>query len=282
MVAVKGLYNQAKEEFTKAGIDAPAFNSLCLVEKVFGVNQAQLMSENPLADEKDAARFITLVGRRLTGEPLQYLLGEWEFYGYKFKVGRGVLIPRDDTEVLLRSCLDYLKDKPAARVLDLCSGSGALAVVIAKETNCEVIAVEKSAEALPYLMENISLNKAAVAVVADNIFRCTDDFPDGYFDLILSNPPYIISSEIDSLQKEIAYEPRMALDGGEDGYVFYRHIISQWKSKLKSGGRLAFELGEGQFETVKSLMEDNGFTEIGFEKDLGGIQRAVYGTLSTI
>lgn len=282
MVAVKFLYNQAKEEFTKAGIDAPAFNSLCLIEKVFGINQTQLMTENPLADDEKGASFVTLVGRRLTGEPLQYILGEWEFYGYKLKVGRGVLIPRDDTEVLLRSCLDFLKDKKNARVLDLCTGSGALAIALNKETGCETVAVEKSAEALPYLMQNISLNKAEVAVVADDVLKCQDDFPDNYFDLILSNPPYIISGEIDSLQREVSFEPRMALDGGEDGYVFYRHIISHWKSKLKIGGRMAFELGEGQFETVKELMEREGFTEIGFENDLGGIQRAVYGTLNTI
>ncbi|MBQ5398712.1 MAG: peptide chain release factor N(5)-glutamine methyltransferase [Ruminococcus sp.] len=279
MAAVKGLYNQAKEEFTKAGIDAPAFNSLCLIEKVFKIDRSRLMSESIIAKDEDAARFVTLVGRRLLGEPLQYILGEWEFYGYKFKVGRGVLIPRDDTEVLLRSCLDYLSDKKGAKVLDLCSGSGALAVVIAKERDCETVAVEKSAEALPYLMQNISLNKANVAVVANDIFRCVGEFPDNYFDLILSNPPYVISDEIEGLQREISFEPRMALDGGRDGYDFYRFITKEWKSKLKKGGRLAFELGEGQFETVKSLMEDEGFENIGFELDLGGIQRAVYGTL---
>lgn len=280
MVAVKRLYNQAKEEFTKAGIDAPAFNSLCLIEKVFGINQAQLMSENKIADDDKAARFITLVGRRLMGEPLQYILGEWEFYGYPFKVGKGVLIPRDDTEVLLRNCLDYLKDKPGAKVLDLCSGSGALAVVIAKERDCEVIAVEKSAYALPYLMENIKLNKADVAVVADDILKCQDGFPNGYFDLILSNPPYIITDEIDKLQKEISFEPRMALDGGEDGYTFYRHIIRAWRSKLKPGGRLALELGEGQYETVKAMMLAADFNDINPELDLGGIQRVVFGTMA--
>lgn len=280
MVAVKYLYNQAKEEFTKAGIDAPAFNSLCLVEKVFGVNRAQLLTENPTADDSKGAQFITLVGRRLTGEPLQYILGEWEFYGYKLKVGRGVLIPRDDTEVLLRYCLSYLKGKNNRKVLDLCSGSGALAIAIARETDSDVIAVEKSADALPYLMENISLNKANVSVVADDIFECASEFPDNYFDLILSNPPYIISDEIDTLQKEVGFEPKMALDGGEDGYKFYRYIIKEWKTKLKPGGRMAFELGEGQLDTVKTLMEAEGFTEIGYDDDLGGIHRAVYGTLT--
>ena len=279
MVAVKFLYNKAKEELDKAGIEAPAFNSMCLIEKVFGINQAQLASENQIAEESDAARFITLLGRRLSGEPLQYILGEWEFYGYKFKVGKGVLIPRDDTEVLLRTALDYLKDKPKARVLDLCSGSGALAVAIAKETDAEVYALEKSAEALPYLCENITLNKANIEVIAGDVLNCADEFTDRSFDLIISNPPYVISDEINTLQTEISYEPRMALDGGEDGLRFYRAIVKDYVSKIKRGGMLAFELGEGQFNDVKALMEKENIKDIGEKLDLGGIQRVVYGTV---
>ena len=279
MVAVKFLYNKAKEELDKAGIEAPAFNSMCLIEKVFGINQAQLASDNQIAEDSDAARFITLLGRRLSGEPLQYILGEWEFYGYKFKVGKGVLIPRDDTEVLLRTALDYLKDKPKARVLDLCSGSGALAVVIAKETDAEVYALEKSAEALPYLCENITLNKANIEVIAGDVLNCADEFTDRSFDLIISNPPYVISDEIDTLQTEISYEPRMALDGGEDGLRFYRAIVKDYVSKIKRGGMLAFELGEGQFNDVKALMEKENIKDIGEKLDLGGIQRVVYGTV---
>ena len=279
MVAVKFLYNKAKEELDKAGIEAPAFNSMCLIEKVFGINQAQLASDNQIAEDSDAARFITLLGRRLSGEPLQYILGEWEFYGYKFKVGKGVLIPRDDTEVLLRTALDYLKDKPKAKVLDLCSGSGALAVVIAKETDAEVYALEKSAEALPYLCENITLNKANIEVIAGDVLNCADEFTDRSFDLIISNPPYVISDEIDTLQTEISYEPRMALDGGEDGLRFYRAIVKDYVSKIKRGGMLAFELGEGQFNDVKALMEKENIKDIGEKLDLGGIQRVVYGTV---
>lgn len=279
MVAVKFLYNKAKEELDKAGIEAPAFNSMCLIEKVFGINQAQLASENQIAEDSDAARFITLLGRRLSGEPLQYILGEWEFYGYKFKVGKGVLIPRDDTEVLLRTALDYLKDKPKARVLDLCSGSGALAVVIAKETDAEAYALEKSAEALPYLCENITLNKANIEVIAGDVLNCADEFTDRSFDLIISNPPYVISDEIDTLQTEISYEPRMALDGGEDGLRFYRTIVKDYVSKIKRGGMLAFELGEGQFNDVKALMKKENIKDIGEKLDLGGIQRVVYGTV---
>lgn len=279
MVAVKFLYNKAKEELDKAGISDPAFNSMCLIEKVFNINKIELMSGNHAADDKKGAEFVTLLGRRLSGEPLQYILGEWEFYGYKLKVGKGVLIPRDDTEVLLGICLNYLKDKKNARVLDLCSGSGALAIAIAKETDSEVYAVEKSAEALPYLCQNIALNKADIQVIAGDVFTCYDEFEDNSFDLILSNPPYVESAEIETLQKEISFEPEMALDGGEDGLNFYRAITAFYTDKLKKGGMLAFELGEGQFEAVKSLMEEKSYSDIGNELDLGGIQRAIYGTL---
>ncbi len=279
MVAVKFLYNKAKEELDKAGISDPAFNSMCLIEKVFNINKIELMSGNHAADDKQGAEFVTLLGRRLSGEPLQYILGEWEFYGYKLKVGKGVLIPRDDTEVLLRICLEYLKDKKNARVLDLCSGSGALAVAIAKETGSEVYAVEKSAEALPYLCRNISLNKADIQVIAGDVFTCSDEFEDKSFDLILSNPPYVETAEIKTLQKEISFEPEMALDGGEDGLKFYRAIVSLYTDKLKPGGMLAFELGEGQFEAVKSLMKEKNYSDIDGKLDLGGIQRAIYGTL---
>ncbi|MBR2108368.1 MAG: peptide chain release factor N(5)-glutamine methyltransferase [Ruminococcus sp.] len=280
MVVVKELIKKTENKLDKAGIENPAFNSLCLAEKVFNISAQDLIINPDLTAGGDKlAQYEALVNRRIDGEPLQYLLGEWEFYGYRFKVGEGVLIPRDDTEVLLRACLEILKAKPRAKVLDLCSGSGALAVSIAKETDAEVYAVEKSKKALPFLYENIKLNNAEVKVIEGDIFECHREFEDGGFDLILSNPPYIKSGEIKTLQKEVGFEPRMALDGGEDGYDFYRFIIKEWSRKLKRGGTLAFELGEGQYETVKTLMEAEGFGNIESPLDFGGVHRAVYGTL---
>lgn len=274
---VKALYATAKSEFEKAGIDDPAFNSAALCEKAFGLSRAEIMAGKHVVPDSEAVGFIRDVGRRLIGEPLQYILGEWEFYGNKLKVGEGVLIPRDDTEVLLRDCLGVLKNRSGARVLDLCSGSGALAIAIAKECEAEVVAVEKSPEAYDYLYNNIASNKAKVVPVRGDIFTLADEFPDGYFDLILSNPPYVRSDDIDGLQREIAFEPRMALDGGEDGLHFYRGIIKLWTRKLRDGGMLAFELGEGQFEDVRGLMEDAGLSEIGGSLDLGGIKRSIFG-----
>ena len=279
-VVVKNLFAKTKDKFDKAGIENPAFNSLCLVEKAFGITQQDLIITPELtADKTKLPEFDKLVKRRLSGEPLQYILGEWEFYGYRLKVGEGVLIPRDDTEVLLRACLDILKTKFKAKALDLCSGSGALAIAIAKETDAEVYAVEKSEKALPYLYDNLNLNKADVKVIEGDIFKCAGEFTDGYFDIILSNPPYIKSDEIERLQTEVGFEPRIALDGGEDGLDFYRFIIKKWSRKLKDGGALAFELGEGQLHTVKALMEAEGYINIKSHLDFGGVHRAVNGTL---
>ena len=254
-----------------------------LIEKVFGTNQTDLIiNGDRKAEDAKIVEISTLAERRLKGEPLQYILGSWEFYGYPFKVGKGVLIPRDDTEVLLSVCLEYIKEKFSPKVLDLCSGTGALAIAIAKETNADVTAIEKSETAFSYLTENIALNNAKVNAIQGDIFQCMDMFPNTCFDLILSNPPYIITDEIPTLQKEVSYEPKMALDGGKDGYDFYRHIIRHWSSKLKKGGMMAFELGENQFDIVKELMTAEKFTNIGEKLDLGNIQRVIYGTLTSI
>ncbi len=280
MIEIKIAEKTIENMLKKAGVDSPAFNSLCLIEKVCGFTQTDLIinGDKPIDDEK-LNELKALANRRIKGEPLQYILGQWEFYGYKFKVGKGVLIPRDDTEVVLNNCLNFLKGKPEAKVLDLCSGSGALAIVINKETNATVTAVEKSEKALPYLKENARLNKATINIVQGDIFNCMDNFPDNSFNLIVSNPPYVKTDEIKDLQIEISHEPEMALDGGKDGFDFYRHIISCWSSKLKYGGMLAFEIGENQFDTIKQLMIDYGYKNIGGDYDLGGVQRTIYGTL---
>ena len=275
---IKDLLAKTKEKLEKAGTDSPAFNSLCLIEKAFGLTQSDIIADSSLTVE-DTSEFDKMVERRLNGEPLQYILGEWEFYGCKLKVGEGVLIPRDDTEVLLRACLTELKHLPDARVIDLCAGSGALAIAIAKQIKRKVYAVEKSAEALPYLRKNIALNNANVEALEGDVLTCRDKYSDGFFDLILSNPPYIITAEIPTLQREVGFEPQMALDGGEDGLLFYRAIIKDWTRKLRVGGRLAFELGEGQFEAVEAMMKAAGFAEIQAFFDFGGTRRVVIGTL---
>lgn len=280
-MTVGKAYRKTKDILTEAGFEAPAFEALCLTEKVFGFNRLALITkgEETVASEKKLAVLAELTEKRLNHEPLQYLLGKWSFMGIDLLVGEGVLVPRDDTEVVTSLCIDYLSCKESPNVIDLCAGSGAISLALEKYANCKVTAVELSGKAFSYLTQNIKLNNSAVNALNGDIFECHKDIADNSLDLIVSNPPYIKTADIASLQKEVQHEPAMALDGGESGLDFYRRIVPLWKSKLKAGGALAFELGEGQYDEVSRILADNGFGGITESIDFGGIQRAIIGTL---
>lgn len=280
-MTVGEAYRKTKDILTEAGFEAPAFEALCLVEKVFGFNRLALITkgEETVASEEKLAVLAELTEKRLNHEPLQYLLGKWSFMGIDLLVGEGVLVPRDDTEVVTSLCIDYLSCKESPNVIDLCAGSGAISLALEKYANCKVTAVELSDKAFSYLTKNIKLNNSAVNALNGDIFECQKDIADNSLDLIVSNPPYIKTADIASLQKEVQHEPAMALDGGESGLDFYRRIVPLWKSKLKAGGALAFELGEGQYDEVSRILADNGFGGITESIDFGGIQRAIIGTL---
>ena len=171
-----------------------------------------------------------------------------------------------------------VKNSNAKNALDLCAGSGAICVALSRLANIDVTAVELSNVAFNFLKKNIAHNNAKVKPVKGDIFKCYADFEDGAFDLIVSNPPYIKSDEIPTLQAEVRREPSIALDGGISGYDFYEAIIDNWSSKLVSGGALAFELGEGQCDYVRSMMTAKGFGNFKSGIDLGGVQRAIIGT----
>lgn len=280
-MTVGEAYRKTKDILTEAGFEAPAFEALCLVEKVFGFNRLALITkgEETVASEEKLAVLAELTEKRLNHEPLQYLLGKWSFMGIDLLVGEGVLVPRDDTEVVTSLCIDYLSCKESPNVIDLCAGSGAISLALEKYANCKVTAVELSDKAFSYLTQNIKLNNSAVNALNGDIFECHKDIADNSLDLIVSNPPYIKTADIASLQKEVQHEPAMALDGGESGLDFYRRIVPLWKSKLKAGGALAFELGEGQYDEVSRILADNGFGGITESIDFGGVQRAIIGTL---
>lgn len=280
-MTVGEAYRKTKDILTEAGFEAPAFEALCLAEKVFGFNRLALITkgEETVASEEKLAVLAELTEKRLNHEPLQYLLGKWSFMGIDLLVGEGVLVPRDDTEVVTSLCIDYLSCKESPNVIDLCAGSGAISLALEKYANCKVTAVELSDKAFSYLTQNIKLNNSAVNALNGDIFECHKDIADNSLDLIVSNPPYIKTADIASLQKEVQHEPAMALDGGESGLDFYRRIVPLWKSKLKAGGALAFELGEGQYDEVSRILADNGFGGITESIDFGGIQRAIIGTL---
>jgi len=192
-----------------------------------------------------------------------------------YKVGEGVLIPRDDTEVLVNACKKLLCDDDKT-IVDLCSGSGIIAVTLKKIfKKSTVYAVEKSDIAYSYLQDNCKDNDADVKTIHADLYDCVNDFADSFFDLIVSNPPYIITDEIPTLQKEVQFEPLLALDGGKDGYDFYRGIINEWSKKLKHSGHIAFEIGEGQFSYISSLLCNAGFCDIQGHLDLSSTVRAI-------
>lgn len=273
------LYIQTKSDLKKAGADSPAFDALCLFEQVFSLDRHGLiMRGSDTADPEKADRLTMLAARRANGEPLQYTLGKWQFMGSEFFVGPGVLIPREDTQCVVEAAIHALRDKTNLNIIDLCSGSGAIAVSLAKALDCRVIAAELYDEAFSYLEKNISLNAAQnVQPLKLDVLRDYDKFQDGFFDLIISNPPYIETDEIKALQREVQYEPQTALDGGGDGLTFYRSITGNWSPKLKPGGMLCFELGEGQYDPVSEMMLRSGLERIGSERDLVGIIRCACG-----
>lgn len=222
--------------------------------------------------------FMELVDRRIKGEPLQYLIGEWEFYGLPFKVGKGVLIPRQDTETIVDTVLKKMKGKADLTVADLCSGSGCIGIALEKNLVCkEIYCVEKSAEAISYLRENIRLNGSHAKAVEGDILdsRLIESFPE--CDLITANPPYLTKEDMEELQKEVSFEPETALFGGDDGLDFYRSIIRLWKGKVKKGGMIAFEIGINQEDEVMEMLVHHGFENVRCRADLCGINRCVFG-----
>ncbi|MBR5486332.1 MAG: peptide chain release factor N(5)-glutamine methyltransferase [Oscillospiraceae bacterium] len=254
--------------------DFDAFQLLefaCQIDK-----SAFLMKSDEAVPTKQAEHFFNLCERRLQRYPLQYLLGSWDFFGYTFTVGEGVLIPRFDTETVVEAAIERTSSIPAPVAADLCSGSGCIAVTLSKQLkNSKIYAVELSEKALPYLKKNVQYNNCTnVEVAAADIFEWQ---PPQQLDLVISNPPYITPEDMAALQPEVTFEPAMALAGGSDGLDFYRGITKRFYPFIKNGGWLIFELGYDQFEAVKNLMSDQGFKNITGHKDTGGIIRAICG-----
>ena len=227
-----------------------------LVAAVIGAEADALMVHTWMeVTEEQIVILGELLERRTGGEPLQYILGEWEFMGLPFYVDERALIPRQDTELLCEKALEILRAKRCKSVLDLCTGSGCLAVSIAKlaELDLAVTASDVSAEALALAKENAALNgvDASIQWFESDLF---ERIP-GMFDVIVTNPPYLTQEDMDHLQREVSFEPRLALFGGEDGLNFYRRIAEQYKAHLTPGGTLLLEIGSAQAESVAALFD---------------------------
>ncbi len=219
-----------------------------------------------LAKEENA---LQKAKKRSEGYPLQYILGEWEFYGLPFKVKEGVLIPRADTEILVEQLLKIAPK--GASVLDLCTGSGCIAITAAKY-GLKVTALELSNEAFAVAKENALLNKVEISLINGNVFGFEKESPK--FDFIVSNPPYLTAEEMEGLQKEVTFEPAMALDGGKNGLRFYEYIEENYYPALNNGGYLLFEIGYKQAEEVCALLSKR-YKQIRVVKDYGNNNRVV-------
>lgn len=279
-MTVNEIYQSGLKLLENNNIENSKFEAQSLLQKAFSLDRVGfIIHKTDKADENCSHNFLKFIEKRISGEPLQYILGEWSFMGFDFKVGRGVLIPRDDTEVVVNLCIDFSKQN-RQKTVDLCSGSGAIAVALDKISGAEVTAVEIDETAFSYLETNVKENNSSVNPVMADALEICETFADGELDLIVSNPPYIKSADIETLQKEVRLEPRLALDGGEDGYDFYREIVSRWSRKLKKGGALAFELGENQADAVKALMTDKGFRILKFHLTLAVCRGRLLGLCS--
>ena len=277
------LYLDARKALKEMGVEQAQLEARELLCFASGKDRKEFFRDLTLyASDGVEKRFRGLLNRRQAGEPVAYLIGEWEFYGLTLEVCRDVLIPRPDTETLVERGILFARDLPdGVRVLDLCAGSGCVGLAVADSCpNTRVILAEWCADALRVCRQNIlrcGLSQQASAAQVDALEPPPRILRD--FDLILCNPPYIPTLEVGRLDPSVRdYEPRMALDGGEDGLKFYRAIAKKWKQALKPGGKLAFEVGYDQAQAVRDIMARNGYRDIQATMDPGMHWRVVEGT----
>lgn len=261
------LQKAGKSRLQSAEIEDAAFEADCLLESVVGCSRSQCLARAAEAvSERVTTRFFSQIARRIQGEPLQYILGKWSFYGRDFFVGEGVLIPRPETEELVETAISVLRENPHSTVFDLCAGSGCIGLTVAKEVpECTVYLFEKYDAAFSYLQKNAeALGVPNAHLIRADIF--TDAPPDGArADLLLSNPPYIPKRELAELQKEVLREPSTALDGGFDGLDFYRAIQNRWLPFVNADGTLLFECGDGQGSEIATLFESAKAAKVLFD-----------------
>ena len=278
---VRELYLLGKTQLAAAGIDTASLDASLLLEQLSGWDRtAQLMHGDDLAPQAWIEPFRTRIARRAAGEPLQYLLGYWVFMDHKFAVGSGVLIPRPETELLVREAIAYCGNRPC-RITDLCAGSGAVGWSCAAALPvCSVTAVELSPDALGYLRRNAESvvgDPQRTRIVQADVAQPGAAAAVGTAEVILSNPPYIPTADLPALQREVQREPRMALDGGADGLDFYRAILHIWLPMLAPGGLLAVECGIGQGAALTEAFRAAGLHDVQIRPDFSGIDRVVRG-----
>ncbi len=269
-------YNHTKQKLKNAGIEDSVFEAKAIIRHITGLTNNQILTEyTKELTEFQQNNLTAILRQREIRYPLQYILGEWAFYKYNFKVGVGVLVPRSDTEILVEECAEFLKSIDSPKILDLCAGSGCIGISLALDfPESAVVMVEKFPEAYRFLEQNIDLNSAYnTLTILGDIFD--GDGNNAKYDLIVSNPPYIPHDEMKIISPETKFEPETALLAGDDGLIFYRQIIKNYKQSLKENGMLAFEVGINESQAVSELLKSAGFKDIKTTKDLNGIERVV-------
>ena len=281
---VNDLYLSTRRSLRNAGVESAELEAKLLLCHALSCTKEELLSKMQMyAGENVQTALSAFTERRLRGEPVAYITGMWEFCGLPMEVTPAVLIPRNDTEVLVEEAVRHLRSrhKSDARILDLGCGSGCIGIALGHFLpGSRVTFVDISPEAAEIAKRNVQRNGLIrrSAVLEGNILEAPP-MRMGEYDLLVSNPPYIASAEIDTLDISVKeYEPRLALDGGEDGLQFYRSILSRWLSVLSDSGSVIMEIGEGQSEPVQELMRSAGLQEVHSALDNYGTERLVIGT----
>ena len=274
--SLKGLLTDGTKMLTQAGIDEAELDARYILEYITGLNSAQyFIHSEDIIEKNKAEEFFRLIERRSKRIPLSYVIGTRDFFGLTFKVDENVLIPEQEAELLVEEVIKHSEGKS---VLDMCTGSGCIAISIALFGKpSKVAASDISEKALKVARENAkSLKAGEISFIQGDMFENVTD----KFDIIVSNPPYIETGEIDELMPEVRdYIPRLALDGDIDGLKFYRIISKEAVKKLNKNGRIFYEIGYNQSRAVASILLENGFTDVKIMKDYSGLDRIVMAKL---
>lgn len=279
---IEQLLVEGKRLLKDAHIETWALDAEVLLSHILSFSRVQLFtnSKDKLLEEQEI-KFKEYIYKRLQGMPIQYLTNEQEFMSLPLYVDESVLIPRQDTEILVETALNLINKEKETRILDLCTGSGCIGISMAYYAPySNIIGIDISDSALKVAEYNAKINGVndRISFVKSNLFNEVPNSLKGKLDMIISNPPYIPTKDIKMLMKEVReHEPSIALDGGQDGLDFYKLIIKDGKEYLKSGAILIFEIGYNQGKIVSQVLKSSGFKEVEIKKDLAGLDRVVFG-----
>ncbi|WP_313528446.1 peptide chain release factor N(5)-glutamine methyltransferase [Anaerotignum sp.] len=275
------VLQEGKKRLRNANKENYAFEAELLLMDICGINRVALLTQGDaeITSEQEE-KYIAYLAQREANRPLQYILGQCEFMGLSFNVGEGVLIPRSDTEVLVEAVLEVSEREKIKTVIDVGTGSGCIPICLTHFGQMIAVGLDISPVALDFARKNGEFNHVAVKWIESDLFSAVPEALRGAVDAIVSNPPYISKEVIEGLMPEVRdYEPRNALDGGDDGLDFYRRILEESCNWLREGGWLFFEIGYDQGQALLEMMTEAGFCQCALQQDLAGLDRVVFGKL---